>query len=107
MGLVSFNSLHTNDLDKHTINWYTHNTGGKVMNDEIQIQVLHQMFFELATKLMEDGVDPIMIASCMTAGGMQLYQKLLPPEEFDRIKDIIHKTTLNDGSSMKDKRTVH
>ena len=54
MGLVSFNSLHTNDLDKHTINWYTHNTGGKAMNDEIQIQVLHQMFFELATKLMED-----------------------------------------------------
>ena len=36
MGLVSFNSLHTNDLDKHTINWYTHNTGGKVMkrNDD-------------------------------------------------------------------------
>ena len=36
MGLVSFNSLHTNDLDKHTINWYTHNTDGKVMkrNDD-------------------------------------------------------------------------
>ena len=31
MGLVSFNSLHTNDLDKHTINWYTHNIGGKTM----------------------------------------------------------------------------
>ena len=33
MGLVSFNSLHTNDLDKHTINWYTHNIGGKAMKN--------------------------------------------------------------------------
>ena len=31
MGLVSSNIMHTNDLDKHTINWYTNNTGGKVM----------------------------------------------------------------------------
>ena len=31
MGLVSSNIMHTNDLDKHTINWYTNNIGGKVM----------------------------------------------------------------------------
>ncbi len=31
MGLVSFNIMHTNGLDKHTINWYTNNIGGKVM----------------------------------------------------------------------------
>ena len=31
MGMVSFNIMHTNDLDKHTINWYTNNIGGKTM----------------------------------------------------------------------------
>ena len=31
MGMVSFNIMHTNGLDKHTINWYTNNIGGKVM----------------------------------------------------------------------------
>jgi len=29
--MVSFNIMHTNGLDKHTINWYTNNIGGKVM----------------------------------------------------------------------------
>ena len=31
MGLVSFNIMCANDLDKHTINWYTNNTGSKTM----------------------------------------------------------------------------
>ena len=31
MGLVSSNIMHTNDLDKYTINWYTNNTGSKTM----------------------------------------------------------------------------
>ena len=33
MGMVSFDIMHTNDLDKHTINWYTHNTGNKAMKN--------------------------------------------------------------------------
>ena len=37
MGVVSFNFMHTNDLDKHIINWYTHNTGGETMNKEAVI----------------------------------------------------------------------
>ena len=31
--MVSFDIMHTNDLDKHTINWYTYNTGNKAMKN--------------------------------------------------------------------------
>ena len=34
MGLVSFDIVYTNDLDKYIINWYTHNIGGETMNKE-------------------------------------------------------------------------
>ena len=34
MGLVSFNIMCANDLDKHTINWYTYYIGNKTMNKE-------------------------------------------------------------------------
>ena len=37
MGVVSFDIVYTNDLDKHIINWYTHNTGGETMNKEAVI----------------------------------------------------------------------
>ena len=37
MGVVSFNFMHTNDLDKYIINWYTHNTGSEAMNKEAVI----------------------------------------------------------------------
>ena len=37
MGVVSFNFMHTNDLDKYIINRYTHNTGGETMNKEAVI----------------------------------------------------------------------
>ena len=37
MGVVSFNFMHTYDLDKHIFNWYTHNTGGETMNKEAVI----------------------------------------------------------------------
>ena len=37
MGVVSFNLMHTNDLDKYIINRYTHNTGGETMNKEAVI----------------------------------------------------------------------
>ena len=34
MGLVSFDIVYTNDLDKYIINWYTHNIGVETMNKE-------------------------------------------------------------------------
>ena len=34
MCVVSFNFMHTNDLDKYIINRYTHNTCSKTMNKE-------------------------------------------------------------------------
>ena len=37
MGMVSSNFMHTNDVDKHIINWYTHNTGGETMIKEAVI----------------------------------------------------------------------
>ena len=37
MGLVSFDTVYTNDLDKYIINWYTHNIGGETMNKEAVI----------------------------------------------------------------------
>ena len=37
MGLVSFDIMYTNELDKYFINWYTHNTGGETMNKEAVI----------------------------------------------------------------------
>ena len=37
MGLVSFDIVYTDDLDKYIINWYTHNTGGETMNKEAVI----------------------------------------------------------------------
>ena len=37
MGLVSFDTVYTNDLDKYIINWYTHNIGGETMNKEAKI----------------------------------------------------------------------
>ena len=37
MGVVSFNFMHTNDLDKYIIDWYTHNIGRETMNKEAVI----------------------------------------------------------------------
>ena len=37
MGMVSFDIVYTNDLDKYIIDWYTHNIGGKTMNKEAVI----------------------------------------------------------------------
>ena len=37
MGMVSFDIVYTNDLDKYIIDWYTQNTGGETMNKEAVI----------------------------------------------------------------------
>ena len=37
MGVVSFDIVYTDDFDKYIINWYTHNTGDKTMNNEALI----------------------------------------------------------------------
>ena len=45
MGLVSFNIMCANDLDKHTINWYTNYIGNKTMNKEAIITHFFMFIF--------------------------------------------------------------
>ena len=52
MGVVSFNIMHTNDIDKHTINWYTHYNGNKTMNREAIITHFFMFIFGCAMMYM-------------------------------------------------------
>ena len=58
------------------------------MNEE-EIDEVHNSFFELSSNLILSGVDPLVVAGTMTAGGMQLYKQILTKDAFKEMQKAI------------------
>ena len=64
------------------------------MMEDDELIAVHDSFFELSSNLILSGVDPLLIAGVMTSGGMQLYKRVLPEEDFKRMQKTIGTTKL-------------
>jgi len=57
--------------------------------NEKDIDEVHNSFFELSSNLILSGVDPLIVAGSMTAGGMQLYKQILTEDAFAQMQKTI------------------
>ena len=71
------------------------------------VEEMHKQMFILVNLLRKDGHDPLVIAGCMLAGAVQIYQAELGIETTQDLLDQIANGDDEDFDISIDKETIH
>lgn len=64
--------------------------------DDTTFEDTYRKFEKLSIELVEEDIEPTVIAGCMMGQAMKLYQLTLSPEDYEQLMQIVAQTSIVD-----------